>query len=241
MNDDPTKAILFDWDGTLVDSLRAFYRANRTVMERFGLPFDEAAYRRHYAPDWRVLYRRLGVPDERLDEAAELWQAQFRIDGARPFPGVREALADLAAAGYRLGLVTATVRAVAEPLLVRFGLDDLIEARVFADDLEVYKPDPAPLRLGLAQLGVVDPTAATYVGDVPDDMRMARAVGTAAVGIESLLGDAAELIAGGAGEVHDSVAAWVASLLGSQADRSGRIGQTDRAGRSGRASAGRGR
>jgi HAD superfamily hydrolase (TIGR01509 family) len=215
------KAVLFDWDGTLVDSLDAFFRANLMVMERFGLPFDEAAYRRHYAPDWRVLYRRLGVPDERLDDAAELWQAQFRIDGARPFPGVREALADLAGAGYRLGLVTATVRAVAEPLLTRFELDELVEARVFADDLDVYKPDPAPLRLGLERLGIRDPGAAAYVGDVPDDMRMARAVGTGAVGIVSLLGDEPDLRAAGADEVHPSVAAWVSDLLagGAGADR----------------------
>ncbi len=207
------KAILFDWDGTLADSLGAFYRANRSVMEVFGLPFDEAIYRRDYAPDWRVLYRRLGVPDVRLDEAAALWQAHFSIDGARPFPGIRDALGDLAAAGYRLGLVTATMRAVVEPLLSRFGLDELIEARVYADDLEVYKPDPAPLLLGLVRLGIADPSDATYVGDVPDDMRMARAVGTGAIGILSQLGDAAELEAAGAQEIHPSVAAWVAQLL----------------------------
>jgi HAD superfamily hydrolase (TIGR01549 family) len=207
------KAILFDWDGTLADSLGAFYRANRSVMEAFGLPFDEAIYRRNYAPDWRVLYRRLGVPDERLDEAATLWQGHFSIDGARPFPGVPEALGDLAGAGYRLGLVTATVRSVVEPLLRDFGLDRLLEARVFADDLDVYKPDPAPLRLGLARLGIERASEATYVGDVPDDMRMARAVGSGAIGIVSLLGDAPDLVAAGAQEVHPSVAAWVGELL----------------------------
>lgn len=207
------KAILFDWDGTLADSLGAFYRANRAVMEQFGLPFDEAIYRREYAPDWRVLYRRLGVPDERIDEAAELWQGRFSIDGARPFPGVRDALGALAAAGLRLGLVTATVRAVVEPLLRDFGLDELIAARVYADDLGVYKPDPAPLRLGLARLGIDRPGDAAYVGDVPDDMRMACAVGTGAIGIVSMLGDASELVAAGAQEVHPSVASWVAEYL----------------------------
>jgi len=207
------KAILFDWDGTLADSLGAFYRANLAVMEAFGLPFDEALYRRHYAPDWRVLYRRLGVAEGRLVEAADLWQAHFSSDGARPFPGVRGALEDLVGAGYRLGLVTATERGVAEPLLRRFELDGLIEARVFADDLEVYKPDPAPLGLGLARLGVASPGDAVYVGDVPDDMRMARAVGTGAIGIVSLLGDADDLVAAGAEEVHPSVTSWVAALL----------------------------
>jgi HAD superfamily hydrolase (TIGR01549 family) len=212
------KAILFDWDGTLADSLGAFYRANLAVMEAFGLPFDEALYRRHYAPDWRVLYRRLGVAEARLDEAAGLWQAQFSVDGARPFPGVRDALVALVGAGYRLGLVTATERAVAEPLLGRFDLDRLVEARVYADDLDVYKPDPAPLRLGLARLDGADPGEAIYVGDVPDDMRMARAVGTGAIGIVSLLGDAEDLVAAGAEDVHPSVASWVARLLADPPD-----------------------
>ena len=69
------EAILFDWDGTLVDSLGAFHRANATVMESFGLPFDVVRYRQHYAPDWREMYSRLGVPRNRLDEANTLGHA----------------------------------------------------------------------------------------------------------------------------------------------------------------------
>ena len=69
------QAILFDWDGTLVDSLGAFHHANAAVMASFGLPFDEALYRRNYVPDWRQMYLRLGVPGDRLDEANELWHA----------------------------------------------------------------------------------------------------------------------------------------------------------------------
>jgi len=45
------RAILFDWDGTLVDSLGAFQHANAAVMAAFRLPWDEAIYRRHYVPD----------------------------------------------------------------------------------------------------------------------------------------------------------------------------------------------
>ena len=75
------EAILFDWDGTLVDSLGAFHRANAIVMEAFGLPFDEERYREHYTPDWREMYRRLGVPHDRLDEANGLWETEFGTDG----------------------------------------------------------------------------------------------------------------------------------------------------------------
>ena len=64
------EAILFDWDGTLVDSLGAFHIANAAVMEAFGLPFDVVAYRKHYVPDWREMYRRLGIPDELIAAGA---------------------------------------------------------------------------------------------------------------------------------------------------------------------------
>src|SRR5205814_1817403 len=70
---EPVDAILFDWDGTLVDTHEALFRANAEVMAALGLPFDEVLYRRHFAPDWRLMYRRLGVPDGRLVEANDRW------------------------------------------------------------------------------------------------------------------------------------------------------------------------
>ena len=56
-------AIVFDWDGTLVDSLPAIFDANTRVLAEYGLPFDLDRYRAAYVPDWRLMYQRLGVPD----------------------------------------------------------------------------------------------------------------------------------------------------------------------------------
>jgi HAD superfamily hydrolase (TIGR01549 family) len=210
------QAIIFDWDGTLVDSLGAFHRANSTVMQSFGLPFDEAVYRRHYVPDWRLMYLRLGIPGDRLDEANELWHATFAT-GAEviAFDGVADSLARLAASGARLGLVTAGDRAIVDPQLVRTGLADLLPIRVYGDDLAVHKPDPAPLRRALELMGVRNrPAEAAYVGDAPTDMRMATAAGARAIGITSVLGDPDELRAAGAEEVAASVNEWVAAYLG---------------------------
>ena len=209
------QAILFDWDGTLVDSLGAFHRANATVMASFGLPFDEVVYRRNYAPDWRLMYLKLGVPGDRLDEANELWHATFAEDeDVVAFEGVTAALELLRDAGSRLGIVTAGHRAIVLPQLERTGLAELLDTRVFGDDLAVHKPDPAPLRMALDLLDLSDrPADVAYVGDAPTDMQMARAVGVRAVGITSVLGDPDELRAAGAAEVSPSVAAWVAGHL----------------------------
>ena len=216
------EAILFDWDGTLVDSLGAFHRANATVMEAFGLPFDVVRYRLNYVPDWREMYRRLGVPHERLDEANALWEATFEASGdeVHAFPGTVAALGGLAATGAVLGIVTAGHRAVVEPQLERTGLGAFLTVRVFGDDLPVHKPDPEPLRRALRLAGEGHrPETSIYVGDAPTDMQMAVHVGARAIGIESALGDADELRAAGAAEIAPSVVAWVAQHLGIAAER----------------------
>ena len=219
------EAILFDWDGTLVDSLGAFHAANAAVMAAFDLPFDIDAYRRHYVPDWREMYRRLGIPADRVDEANTLWERAFGADGESvvAFSGVAAALARLRDAGAVLGIVTAGVRAVVEPQLARTALGDLLPIRVFGDDLPVHKPDPEPLRRALRLAGHGHrPETSAYVGDAPTDMQMAVAVGARAIGIVSVLGDPDELRAAGADEVAPSVAAWVDRHLAALADPTGR-------------------
>jgi HAD superfamily hydrolase (TIGR01549 family) len=214
------EAILFDWDGTLVDSLGAFHRANAVVMEAFGLPFDVIRYRQQYVPDWREMYRRLGVPHERLDEANSLWEATFADNGDQvvAFPGAADAIGRLAATGAVLGIVTAGHRAIVEPQLRRTGLGDHLTVRVYGDDLPVHKPDPAPLRRALELAGAGHrPETSIYVGDAPTDMQMAAAVGARAVGIESVLGDPDELRRSGADEVAPSVAAWTDRHLAARA------------------------
>jgi HAD superfamily hydrolase (TIGR01549 family) len=206
--------ILFDWDGTLADTLGAIYEANVTVMTGLELPFDRDLYRRHFAPDWRVMYGRLGVPEDRLEEANARWWAALTDGHTALFPGVREALERLVATGHPLAIVTAgrSDRVGAE--LRQLGLEPLFGAIVYGDDFPVQKPDPAPFRAALARLGLADRIASSrYVGDTPDDMRMAVAAGARGIGIESVLGDAAELRAAGALETAASMVEWVDRLL----------------------------
>lgn len=214
------KAVLFDWDGTLADSLGALFAANVAVMAAFGLPFDEDLYRRHFAPDWRLMYERLGVPPERLDEANALWTEAYA--GGREtdlLPGVLEGLDRLSAAGLRLGLVTAGHREIVEPQLERLDLAARFEVAVFGTDTVEQKPDPRPLRQALAAMaasdrGPIDPSDAVYVGDTAEDMAMAVAAGVHAVGIPSRIGSRDVLLEAGAETVVDSVGGWVDVFLG---------------------------
>jgi phosphoglycolate phosphatase-like HAD superfamily hydrolase len=214
------KAILFDWDGTLADTLPALFAANVAVMAAFGLPFDDDLYRRHFAPDWRLMYERLGVPIDRLDEANALWLRAYA--GGREsvlLDGVAASLERLAAAGFRLGLVTAGHREIVQPQLDRLGLLSRFEVAVFGTDTVEQKPDPGPLRAALAAMSSLDggpiaPADAVYVGDTAEDMAMAVAAGVRAVGIPSRIGAREALLAAGAEVVVESVRAWVETLLG---------------------------
>ncbi len=172
-------------------------------------------YCRLWTPDWRALYRSMGMPDEIIEEAGRRWWAAYRgSDEAELLPGVAEALERLHAAGHLLALVTAGHRDNVSGQLRRHGLDRLLEVRVHGDDMLETKPHPAPLLRAVRELGLGDDAAGTaYIGDALDDMRMARAAGAHAVGIDSALGDDAALRAAGAHETAPSVAAWVDRFL----------------------------
>ncbi len=210
------EAIVFDWDGTLIDSLPGIVEANLQVLAEYGLPFDDERYRAAYVPDWRLMYQRLGVPDDALDAAGERWLQLYRqTDAALLLPGAAESLRRLAEAGFVLGLVTAGHRDVVEAQLERFGISGLLPIRVFGNDDVASKPHPEPLLRALGQLERAERAhAARYVGDVPDDMRMARAVGALGIGIESSIGTRQELLEAGATAVYGSVARFVGDLLG---------------------------
>lgn len=212
-------AIVFDWDGTLVDTLPAITRANIAVMASYGLPYDPVAFRLAYTPDWQTMYVRLGIAADRVLEAGARWVAAYRseVDAARAFPGAMAALERLADAGYRMALVTAGERDIVIGQLESTGLGRHLPVRVCAGDLPVNKPHPGPLLRALTALGVVDRAAeTTYVGDSADDMRMARTVGARAVGIPSLMGTGDDLVAAGAMELAPSVADWVDRFLESR-------------------------
>ena len=117
------KAIVFDWDGTLVDTLPAITVANAEVLSSLGVSYDDAAYRAAYSPDWRAMYRRLGVPEDLVEDAGTRWLGAYRalMTQVRAFDGVNQAVERLAGAGFQLGIVTAGDRPVVEHQLQATG------------------------------------------------------------------------------------------------------------------------
>jgi phosphoglycolate phosphatase len=207
------RAIIFDWNGTLADSMAAIRGTEAAICREMGLPFDDAIFKRSFSPNQLIMYRLLGVPEERNAEAARIWAETFRQDLVPLFPGIQDALARLVAAGYLLGLVSGGDRAEVEPQLTRLGIAGLVRAGVYADDISAGKPDPQPLLLALERAGAVGPDDGLYVGDSLDDMRMAAAAGVRGVGLLSEVASAEDLMAAGAAEVAGSVVEWTDRFL----------------------------
>jgi HAD superfamily hydrolase (TIGR01509 family) len=195
------RAVLFDWDGTLVDSAELSYHCYVRTFERFGLPFDRAQYQATYSPDWMKTYVGVGLPEERWPEADRCWLEHYAAGHAPLLPGAREALDRLRGRRLALGVVTSGERTRVAREIADHGLGTVLATLVGHGDYRQRKPHPEGLLLALDRLGVA-PGEAAYVGDSPEDVMMARAAGVFAVGIpggfpnrEALVASAPDLLA----------------------------------------------
>jgi len=176
-----SRAILFDLDGTLVDSARDIAAALSRLSEaRGGAPVTVETVRPLVSLGAPVLVRR-ALGQVAGDAEADL--AAFRTllrdapsDPAIVYAGVREALAALASAGWRMGVVTNKPEGLAAALLAAHDLDRFFGAVVGGDTTERSKPDPLPVTHALALLGA-SAEAALFVGDSDVDAGAAEAAG----------------------------------------------------------------
>jgi pyrophosphatase PpaX len=177
--------VLFDLDGTLIDSgpiiLASMRHAVTTVL---GVDVDEARVRASIGGPGLTAQMRDLAPD-RVDELVAAYRAHNEPlhDELQAFGHMLALLPVLRARGHRLGIVTAKRRETAELAFARFPeLRELTDVLVGSDDTERHKPEPEPLLEALSRLGA-EPEQAAYVGDSPFDVRAAKAGGLLAVAV----------------------------------------------------------
>jgi HAD superfamily hydrolase (TIGR01509 family) len=175
------QGVLFDWDGTLINSYAADSSAYLAMFREMGIPWGLEELAQHYSPNWYRVYRAAKLPRARWDDADRAWRAQYAKHSPRLIAGARQVLALLGRA-HHLGLVTSGDRDRVTQQLREFRLTRLFGARVCSGDTPEKKPHPAPLRLALQKL-CLKPSACVYVGDSPEDLEMAKRAGVRAIAV----------------------------------------------------------
>lgn len=175
--------IVFDLDGTLVDTAPDLSAALNHALGRLGRPpIDPATVRHLVGHGARVLIERGlartgGGGDAEVERALPIFldfYADHIADDSRPYPGAEAALDYLAAAGRTLAICTNKPAALSRQLVAALGWDGRFAANLGGDSLPVRKPDPAHL-LGTIAAAGGDPKRTIFVGDTAVDVGAARA------------------------------------------------------------------
>jgi len=175
------EGVLFDWDGTLINSYDADTSAYLAMFKEMGIAWGLEELEKNYSPNWYEVYRAARLPRKRWQDADRAWRAHYAKHRPKLIAGARRVLARLGD-DHHLGLVTSGDRDRVIRQLREFRLTTLFVARVCSGDTLRKKPHPEPLRLALRQMEL-DPAACVYVGDAPQDVEMARRAGVRAIGV----------------------------------------------------------
>ncbi|HXX17528.1 MAG TPA: HAD family hydrolase [Candidatus Eremiobacteraceae bacterium] len=173
--------VLFDWDGTLIDSYHADSQAYLAMFRELGLNWGLKELERHYSPDWYIVYRAAGIAPQQWDRADRLWRLHYAKHPSKLVYGARRVLGTLGRR-YALGLVTSGDRKRVLRQLREFALTRRFRSRVCGGDTREKKPHPAPLLAALQQMKL-SADECVYVGDTPEDLEMARAAGMRAIAV----------------------------------------------------------
>jgi phosphoglycolate phosphatase len=187
------RTVVFDLDGTLVDTAPDLINALNFVLEREGLPaVPLASARTMIGAGARRLIERGLEADGRTADSADITRlttdfidhyAAHIADCSRPFEGLELALDELKSRGYQFAVCTNKLEWLSRLLLDQLKLTSRFAAICGADTFGVAKPDPAILRQTLARAGG-DPKAAGMVGDAGTDIGAARRAGIPVIGCE---------------------------------------------------------
>ena len=187
-------AVIFDLDGTLIDSIDIYFRIVENALERLGLPpvsrnkilaaAESEDFKWELVLPQEVQSRQANVIDEAWAIINEIAPRMF-ADDLEILEGADVALKKVSAKGLKIGLVTSTQKHYLETKMLPLktaGVDNLIETIVTSDDVEQRKPAPDPLVM-CAQKLALETASCVYIGDTATDMQAGKAAGMQTIGV----------------------------------------------------------
>ncbi len=188
------EAVIFDLDGTLIDSIDIYFSIVEKTLERLNLPAvsrsrilaaaESEDFKWELVLPQDVLTSKEKIIDEAWAVINEIAPQMF-ADNLDIIKGAGDIVEDLSSNGLKIGLVTSTQRKYLEtkmqPLKIG-GVDTLFEAIITSDDVEKRKPAPDPL-LACAQQLDMKPENCVYIGDTTTDIKAGKAAGMRTIGV----------------------------------------------------------
>lgn len=181
------RAVLFDLDGTLVNSLEDLTDAVNVMLADYGAPILSSNEVRHLVGKGA---RNLVSRALKTEEAAAIerglglfmaFNTAHIADKSVLYPGVREMLASLRAEGIRLAVISNKHESLSRLILETFGIADCFDAICGGDTFAEMKPSPLPLLTVIGNLGLA-PGRTVMVGDSSNDIQAGRNAGIATIG-----------------------------------------------------------
>lgn len=211
------KAVVFDLDGVLIDSIEvmreAFQRSYNQVVGPGPAPFED--YLRHLGRHMPDTLKLMGLPEAMYPPFVEF--SKELVHKVPPCEGAEELLDELRAAGIALGVATGKVRYRADHVLDAVGMLPKLDAVTGSDEVPHGKPEPDIVLLAVKRLGV-EPAEAIMVGDSPLDLVAGQAAGTRVAAAlwgqgtrEELLACQPDLVAGSCAELATLLGQVIAS------------------------------
>lgn len=205
------KAVLFDLDGTLLDTLQDIADAVNRSLAQMGLPSHTLKAYRYFVGDGREALAVRSLPERCRDQASvrrlvELIDSEYSACWARntrPYPGMAALLDDLARRNVRMAILTNKEHALAEEMVSELLSQWRFEAIAGASPDIPKKPDPASA-LQIARSLEIHPAGIAYLGDTDIDMKTAVRAGMYPVGALWGFRTREELLAGGAKALVES-------------------------------------
>lgn len=178
------KAVLFDLDGTLIDTNELIIQSFHQVLnERFPGKYSRESILPFLGPTLRETFSAIdSVNVEAMMEEYIAWNLANHDDMVEAFPGVVETIKQLSASGVKLAIVSTKRNEMVMRALHLMGITEYFETVIGLDDVTHAKPDPEPVLLALSRLGI-SPEDALMVGDNFHDIIAARAAGADSVAV----------------------------------------------------------
>jgi pyrophosphatase PpaX len=177
------RAILFDLDGTLLDSVSIILKATKQVFADMQLPYDEATVRKSIGIP--LVVQAVEWAGDRAEEFRERYRpiySSLQEEHARLFPNTHEMLQTVRREGLLTGVVTSKGARGTRRALDKTGISSFFDTVVTADDVVFHKPHPDPIIKALTDLSL-EPHEALYVGDSLFDAEAAQAAGVDMAGV----------------------------------------------------------